>query len=365
MKHKFLLISLLPLSLTFLSGCSLNSNNLLTYGTYINVDINSLEEIGTSDLYEKAFNENETFLLAAYQGNNSISCLCWQTFENVIADYTNKYHEKVYVYNAHEQNESIKDLNISFLKDDSAPYLYIFKGKKKIASFSYNSNNDKTIFSDVTCASMYNRVHKFVRKPVMHYVDEAYLDGNLKTVDEAMVLYIRNKCGDCKYVLPNVIIPYVNNHSLKKNFWLFDLQPYYEISNKETATEEEQAVYQNIKNKYKLSASSNDKFGYLNGVVPTAHYYKNGELKGAAVYFNDVVSVKEDGTVYISDSFYRQERLNYLTYLVDYHKTVVLKDRVITDEAMQTKSGNYYWAQEKAAALYTPIWLKFLDYYLK
>ena len=367
MKNKILLIPLLSLGFSLLAGCSVSNANLLTYGTYANQSLDSLDEISSYELYEKAFNENETFLLAAYQGNNSATCTCWQTFENILADYMNKYHEVVYVYNAHEQNEDLKPLNITYLKDDSAPYLYIFKGKKKLASFSYNNATDKTIFSDVNCAAMYNRVHKFVKKPSMYYVDDGYLDGNLKTANEAMVLYIRNKCSDCKYVLPNVIIPYVNNHSLKKNIWIFDLQPFYDISKNSEATEEEQVVYQNIKNKYHLSASSDEKFGYLDGVVPTIHYYKNGEIKGAAVYFNDVISLNEEDKPYISDSFYRHERMNYLTYLVDYHKTCIAKDRVLNEGDFMVIPGNdtIFWVQEKAATFYTPIWNKFLDYYLK
>ena len=366
MKRKILVISLLPIAFSLLTGCS-GGGTLLTYGTYLKQDINTLQELSNDELYEKAFNENETFLLATYQGNNSISCLCWQTFETVIANYMNKYHEKVYVYNAHVQNEDLKALNIALLKDDSAPYLYIFKGKKKLAGFSYNSNTDKTIFSDVSCAPMYNRVHKFIRKPKMYYVDDDFLSSNLKGEDEAMVLYIRSKCGDCKYALPKVIIPYINSHNIKKDIWVLDMQPYYEISNNPEATEIEKALYENLKGRHELTASSNEKFGYRDGVVPTIHYYKKGVVTGAAVYFNDVLSVKEDGTVYISDSFYAHERMNYLTYLVDYHDACIAKDRVLTqDEYVVIPGGDtYYRAQGKAAAFYTPIWNKFLDYYLK
>ena len=138
---------------------------------------------------------------------------------------------------------------------------------------------------------------------------------------------------------------------------------YYDLSNSETASEEEKAQYQAIKDKYKLSASSNEKFGYLNGVVPTAHYYEKGELKGAAVYFNDVVTAREDGTVYISDSFYSPERMNYLTYLVDYHDWCIAKDYDVTYEVFHTIDDEYFWIQEIAARFYTPIWNKFFDYY--
>ena len=363
MKKKILLLPLLSMALSLLTGCGSNKA-LLTYGTYINQNVNTLNEITNSELYEKAFNEEETFLLAVYQGDNSLYCNCWITYESVIANYVNNYHENVYVFNAHDQKEEIKDLNINVFEDDSVPYLYIFKGKKKLASFSYNNKLNKNIFSDESSKTMYNSVHKHIKAPVMYYVDDAYLDFNLNKANEAFVLYVRKSCGDCKYVLPNVIIPYINNHTIKKEIWVFDMQSYYDLSRSPIASEEEKAQYQNIKNKYKLSASASEKYGYLNGVVPTIQYYKSGELKSAAVYFNDVVSVNEEGEPYISDSFFRFERMNYLVYLVDFHNYCIFVDRNIKDEAGQTATGNYYWQQEKAAVYYTPLWNKFLDYYM-
>ena len=352
------------MSFALLVGCGRARSNYLTYGTLANQDLNTLVELDTADLYEKAI-KGETFLLAAYQGEASNECTCWSSFQNIIVNYMNTYHELVYVYNAQRQDTSVKDLNIAAPKNSSDPYLYIFKGKKKLVDFSYNNIKDKAIFEDMDASTMYSNVHKFVERPSMFYVDDAYLSNNLKTSKEAMVIYVRNKCSDCKYVIPNVLIPYINSHKMKIDFWLFDMQPYYDLSNSETASEEEKAQYQAIKDKYQLSASSNSKFGYLNGVVPTAHYYKDGELKGAAVYFNDVVTAREDGSVYISDSFYSHERINNLVYLVDYHDWCIAKNVDITSEALQTRSGEYFWAQEKAAAFYTPIWNKFLNYYLK
>lgn len=363
-KHKLLAISLLPIAFSLLAGCNNKTGDILTYGTYVNQSYQTLEELTNDELYEKAFNQNEAFLLAVYQGTVSESCTCWSTYLDVVINYMNKYHEKVYFFNAHEQEDNIKELKITKINDDSVPYLYIFKGIKKLASFSYNNKKDNNVFSDTSGQAMYSRVHNYIKKPSLYYVDETNLDSKIKE-NEAMVLYMRKSCGDCKYVLPHVIIPYVESHNLKKDIYLFDMQSYYDLSKDETATIEEKEQYQNLKNKYKLSASSNEKFGYLDGVVPTAHYYKDNELKGAAVYFNDVVSVKEDGTPYVSDSFYSFERMNNLTYLVDYHDKCIFKDMEIAGQTVQLPSGDQYWLQEKAAAYYTPIWNKFLDYYLK
>ena len=353
------------MSFALLVGCGQTRSNFLTYGTYVNQDLTTLTELDTESLYEKAVFEEEVFLLATYQGDASKSCTCWAAFQNVLVNYMNTYHEKVYVYNSQTQNTSLRDFSIAAPKNSGDPYLYIFKGKKRLAVFTYNNAKDKAIFSDLDGSTMYSSVHKFVKGPSMYYVDDAYLSQNLKSAEKAMVIYVREKCSDCKYVIPNVIIPYIKSHKKVIDFWLFDLQPYYDISNSEDATEEDKAQYQAIKDKYKLSASSNEKFGYLNGVVPTAHYYEKGELKGAAVYFNDVVTAREDGTVYISDSFYSPERMNYLTYLVDYHDWCIAKDYDVTYEVFHTIDDEYFWIQEIAARFYTPIWNKFFDYYLK
>ena len=73
---------------------------------------------------------------------------------------------------------------------------------------------------------------------------------------------MRNKCGDCKYVLPNVIIPYIKKHSLATDLYLFDLQKSYDIAVNESATQEEKEAYQNLKDKFGLSEQGNATFGF-------------------------------------------------------------------------------------------------------
>ena len=200
----------------------------------------------------------------------------------------------------------------------------------------------------------------------MYYVDQAYIDNKLsEKKDDLAVLYVRQGCSDCQYVLPKVIIPYINEHELGKQILIYDLQKEYELSKNENATEEEKAIYQGIKDKYGLSASSNEIFGYQKGVVPTLQFYEKGELKDATIYFNDVVSQKEDGSFFLSDSYYSSERLNSLSYLKGYDFPTVLKDMVINSESvLQTKTGAFYWSQEEAAKYHTPILRAFLDYYM-
>ena len=362
MKKRVLLLATLPLLFSSLSGCTSSESNRVTYGTLISQDINSLVTLSTADLYNKAMNEEETFLLAVYQGLYSDDCLCWNTFQSTIASYMNKYQNYVYLYDAQSQNNSISDLEIDKY-DSSEPCLYVFKGKKQLARYSYLSSVDMELFENSEI--MNQKISKVVEPAKLLYVDDEYLAKSIKEKNESVVLFARSGCSDCNYVLPYVIIPYMNSHNTSKNICIFDMQKLYELSKDEDATEQEKALYQATKDKYGLSASANSDFGYQQGVVPTIQYYKDGELKDVSVFFNDKVDQKEDGSFYVSDSYYTSERVSKLSYLKDVNFTTILKGIYLEENMVaQTKSGTYYWLQDHAANYHIPIFKAFLDEYV-
>ena len=357
MKKKLALLLVSPLLFTSLTACQVEKS-VLTYGTYLETNINQLEKISNFDLYWRAETFKETFILATYQSEYSEDCLCWSTFQNVITNYINTYHEKVYLFDTSNEDIALKNYQIDGYKD-STPALYIFKGKKQLAKFTYKKDGDKAIFNDTTAEAMYTRVHKVINKPVIYEVDDAFLDKSLKEKDQSVTLFVRAGCSDCLYALPNVLIPYINKHNINKEIWYFDLQNYYDLAKKEDASEEEKAQYPAIKNKYELSENSNQTYGYLEGVVPTIQYREKGVLKDAAVCFNDVVSEKEDGSFYISNSFYTEERIPNLKY----YNGKPLKDMVIQG-GLKTPTGYCYWNQDDAIKVHQPIFEAFLNYYL-
>ena len=359
-------VLLLPVMLLpFLASCNKQEKkDSLTYGTYIQTSINSLKELNNDELISKTRDEKEIFLLAVYQGEYSASCLCWSTFQNVVVNYINTYHENVYVYNAYNQNEELANLKIEKI-EDSAPYLYVFNGETTIAKYTYKNNSHKAIFENVDAKAMYNAVHKVINEPTMYYIDESYLDSQIQGDKDLTVAFIRRGCGDCSYVIPKVIIPYINDNKPSKKLYLFDMQDYYELSKKEDATEEEKAQYQNLKNYYGLSEKGSPAYGYKNGVMPTIQSIKKGLIVDATVYFNDEVSKKEDGTYYLSDSYYSEERLENLNYLKGCQFETVLKGMSINEGVLENPNGGYYWSQEVANRYHTPILKAFLDYYLK
>ena len=361
MKKKGLLFILIPFVLSTLTSCT-KHECYLTYGTLINQDINSLKTLSNEELYDKGFNEYETFLLAVYQGTYSEDCTCWMTFQNTLVSYMNKYHGYVYLFDAQGQDKTLSRFGID-KNNNSDPDFYIFNGYHRIAKYSYKNNKDQKLFSNVDLLN--ERINKVATKPHLYYVNDDYLKKNLTKEDKSLVLFERRGCGDCHYVLPNVIIPYIYSHDLTKNIWVFDMQDAYELSKSETATDEEKAQYQSLKDYYGLSEEANKTFGYQKGVVPTIQYYENGVVKDTTVFFNDEVAQKEDETFYVSNSFYTEERLVNLSYLKDKSFETVLLNKAITSEnVMQTKSGGYYWLQEDAAKYHTPLLEAFLDYYL-
>lgn len=359
------LLTLLPLLVIpfSINACS-SSKASLTYGTYIKSDASSLKELTNDELKNKATEDKEVFLLAVYQDKYSDDCLCWNTFKNVIANYTNTYHEVVYTFNAFNQDDSIKKLNIE-KREDSTPLLYVFNGDKLVVKFSYANNQDKAIFEDLKGEAMNTRVHRKVNKPTMYFINEEWMTTNYTATEELCLLFFRSACGDCKYVIPNVIIPYINKYQLNKNLLLFDIQSQYNDARKEGATAEEKEHYQNLKDKYGLSEKGNATYGYQNGVVPTIQYVKNGKLEDASVYFNDAIEKKEDGTFYISNSYYSEERLKDLKYLSKLPKEQsVLKGKEVKTGVISNQKGGYYWSQEEASKSHRPLLEAFFDYYM-
>ena len=361
MKKKSLLIPLLPIML--LTACrpadNTKSTYRLTYGSQIEVVADDLEELSSDELSAKT-DRNECFILAVYQGEYSQDCLCWVTFKTVIANYISNYHGLVYLFNAQEQTNSVKDLNIKKIKE-STPMLYVFNGNKQVVSYSYNKAKDKVLFNDTTAKAMDSALRKHLKDPKMFYVDKAVLDKKIESKESFAVAYIRNACEDCKYVIPNVIIPYIYEREYStKDIYIIDLQYYYDLQN---LPEISSIPYDNIKECYKLTESANSSFGYGRGVVPTIQYYEEGELSDSTVYFNDKIAQKEDGSYYVSDSFYSQERLTSIKYANNVEKNV-LKGMTLSNDEVISYNGEFYWLQEKAAVYHTPLLEAFLNKYV-
>ena len=359
MKNKLILVPVISLAFAVLTGCT-NKKANLTFGTYIEQSLDTLKPLDTSDMLSKAYSE-ETYILATYQGMYSEECLCWSTFQNVIVNYMNKYHEKVYLFDTNNYGDLQIDLGIEEYKD-STPALYVFHGKEKMGNFTYKNSKDKPIFSDLNAEAMYERIHTIIREPILFEVDDEYLSDSINISSETIALFIRSSCHDCSYSLNNVIVPYINKRTITKEILVFDLEDYFKQSAISSTINNQ---YQVIKDKYGLSENSNKRYGYGNGYVPTIQYYRGGYLKDASVFFNDEVLQKEDGTYYVSRSFYSNDRLTSLSYCENIEYNILEGITLSENDIANTSSGHAYWLQEKAAVYHTPLLEAFLDYYCK
>lgn len=352
---KLMLLPLLVLPL--LTGCDGNKEVekcRLTFGSKMQEgNKDAIKELSNSELIVKTRDQQEVFLLAVYQDQYSEDCLCWKTYKEVLKTYCYKYRGLVYTYNAHNQDETLSHLKIEKL-NESTPYLYIFNGEKLVKKFSHANNKQRKIFEDISAKEMMNQVNEYVERPLLYYVDEE----NIVVDAIQVVMFMRSGCSDCKYSLSEVILPYINSHDNVSDIYLFDMQKYYEMAK---IYEEEKEVYQSLKDKYGLSEKEGNPFGYQQGVVPTIQYRKNGKIEGAAIYFNDVVSKKDDGSYYISDSFYTEERKEALKD--QYIFPNVIKGMTLTEGVIERNNGSYHWAQEAANRYHKPNFEAFLDYY--
>lgn len=356
---KLLLLPLLVLPL--LTGCDGNKEvekARLTFGSKMQEgNEDAIKELSNSELLVKTRDEKEVFLLAVYQDRYSEECLCWKTYKEVLKTYCYKYRGLVYLYNAHNQDETMSHLKIEKI-NQSTPYLYIFNGEKIVKKFSHANNRQRKIFEDTSAEEMNSQVRAHVKSPLLYFTDEESIANDSKQV----VMFMRNGCSDCKYSLREVIIPYINEHNIDKNVYLFDMQKYYDLARQENASEEEKAYYQNLKNRFGLSEAEDNPFGYQQGVVPTIQYRKDGKVEAAAVYFNDVIEKREDGTYFIADSFYSGERKEALKD--QYTFPNVLKGMTVMDGVIEGKNNTYYWSQSAASKYHKPNFEAFLDCYL-
>lgn len=352
---KLLLLPLLVLPL--LTGCDGNKEVekcRLTFGSKMQEgNKDAIKELSNSELLVKTRDQQEVFLLAVYQDQYSEECLCWKTFKDVLKTYCYKYDGLVYTYNAHNQDETLSHLKIEKL-NESTPYLYIFKGEKLVKKFSHANNRQRKLFEDTSAEEMRTQICKYVDNPSLYYVDEE----NISNSEPQVVMFMRGGCSDCKYALGEVIIPYISYAYICSPIFLFDMQKYYDLSKYPDASEEEKAYYQNLKDKYGLSEAEDNPFGYQQGVVPTIQYRDFGKVKAAAVYFNDVVDKREDGSYYISDSYYSEERKEIPTE--PYTFPNVLKGMTLTEGVIEN-NGKYYWSQEAANKYHKENFVAFLN----
>ncbi len=370
-KKAFLLPLLLVGSLTSLSACSESDEQVkLSYGSLIDSETT---QISYSTLTKMVSNE-ESFILILRPGlETDITCSCWKIFSSHCNSYVQDHTRILYeinVYNVQDQNETY-GLEAPSSQD---PGFAIFENGQLVKQYFYTAKSTPTYWTNVDALATF--LDEITEEPQLIYIDESALETKVLNGDEFIVTYVWNSCSDCGYALPNVLDPYVRGHDLDDDIYLIDLEVegLLLVDGVKDNTNEN---YLAFLKKYGISEDGSAKYGYSpsgdssRGYVPTTQYYRNGVLRDADVYFNDTVSVNDNGEYYVSHSFFSEDRISYLGY-VDNVETSVLEGMILSEE--QVGSYEYtdsegtlqtyvYWENSAAASYHTPLLEAFLDTY--
>ena len=348
MKRNYLF--LLPIILISLSGCNnqkKDSKVYLSYGSKYDTAATSLSDAQV----EEKINNEESFLLALHPGaEEKVTCSCWRTFSYLIDEYVKDNDRIIYKIDVYKMEKyGIK------APENQDPGFAVFENGKLKKQYVYTTKNTPAYFTNKDALKDF--LEDISDAPRMIYINDEQYKSKLFANESFAISIVRKGCGDCKYVLPNVIDPFFKNNEVKQNLYLLDIE---DLDHYHRDTPEEQEIYQDYKDSLKLSESTNELYGYSTGVVPTTFIYEDGAIIDGNVFFNDSVGVKEDGTYYISETYYTTERVKNLKYT-----DVVLEGQTLSEDEI-AKYGEYiYMPSTIAARFHTPIMESFLDYYFK
>ena len=345
-------LSLLTICLLtpLMSSCSQSSTPRLTYGSLIAQDEYGL---GGQGGYKSSYIEikeriknKETMLVAVYPGEDS-TCGCWTTFQRVIYRFIQNTNYKVYCVNTFDLWASNDTYGFEAFSD--SPTFHIIHNENIIFKSTYK-NDDQAIYKSEN--ALKEVVNKYVKAPAMYEIGLNEID-DIANKEKSTIFFSRGTCADCNYVIPNTLIPYFNNHNTNDRLYVFDM---------DVLRNGDQTVYQQFKDEYGLSEKGNETYGYGLGYVPTFQHRENGEIKYASVYFNDTI-IKDNEQYKVGTSYYTQNRINNLPYLVNAHvETKILEGLILDSEEVFEIDSYIIWSQEKAAKYHDPLLKAFLDY---
>ena len=346
-KNLLFLFAILSASLAGCNQTKQDSKVYLSYGSRYDETATAL----TSALVEEKINNEESFLLALSPGaEESVTCSCWRTFSYLIDEYVKKNDRIIYKIDVYRMEKyGLK------APENQDPGFAIFENGKLKKQYIYTTKNTPTYFTNKDALSDF--IDEISLAPKMIYINDAQYQEMIDNKNDFAMSVIRKGCSDCKYVLPNVIDPFFKQNTAKQNLYLLDIE---DLDHYQRDTEEEKATYQAYKDSLKLSESTNALYGYTTGVVPTTFIYEKGEIVDGNVFFNDSVGTKEDGTYYISESYYTEERVKNLKYT-----DVVLEGQALTEDEIAKYGEFVYLPSSSGARYHTPILESFLNYYFK
>ena len=347
-----LLSIIIASSSVLFSSCNKSESIInIHFGDYVSKEIANITELpklNYDNLSAKILN-NDSFLLAIY---GEESCGCWNDYQPVLTEYVNDTHIKIDYISSYDFIGKENTFGL-YLVASELPSLAVFEnGQLKIQSVYLR--DDRMMFKSYTKFKEF--IDKNVVLPKMLYVDQDFLDSMIQQDKEFNLYVARSACGDCSAVTHDVLLEWSKNVKKVNDYlYVFDIQKYYPQS---TATEEEKAYYQLIKDTYGLSEKNNPAFGFGTGVVPTFQRRKGSKVLDSAIVLND--KVDKDNSKLIS--YFTSDRVGQMSFLKDAKIKTILDGMELTSE--QVTNWRSY-KSEFYSNYHYPIVRLFLETYVK
>jgi len=347
-----------------LTSCTLKDQVRLTYGSYIQSDLTTLDAFSELQAKMSGTEKGENFILATYLEGSY--CSCWDNFEAVLKQYI--YEEHVIVYKI--SNDLFNSTNETLLNEwgitritSTAPSLVIVKNGKVKKEFI---DDNSTFFYKYT--PFKEKIDEYVLNPNYYFVDQNILDDAIENDEKVLVHYMWSFCPDCTYCAPQVLWPYSNKHDFSLKMYIIDIgtltgyDPTSEtpFANFSTSNEE----YVTFLREHQMSETGNETYGYSRGFVPTTQYWENGTLIDADVYFNDSLTLN-NGVWKVTSTFFTDDRVTNLHYL-DGIATPVLEGLTVAEDDVTISSSNNTegsWNKDAASVYHNPLLEAFLNTY--
>lgn len=302
----------------------------------------------------------ESFLLVNVP---SFSCLCYnQLRDNCLLPYMKEHNVQIYLMRQSELEEQKKAdrYGIDIVTD---PSMVVFSNGKLIAQKEAKTGDPfHDSYADFS-SWMNQRVASF---PKMLYVNDRQLDALYSGNDPFLIYYSRFSCSDCSYFQTHFLTDYLKKREkpLSKAYLIDCDQEGIRALNGEY----DEGQWNAYKQSHGLAYSEENPTGFNSGYVPTLMRISpnNGKKKGDViqamdVFLNDCYEKKEDGSYFISDSYFDEERLE--TPALSYLKDSSVSQKVLKGMDLGQYEGEmpYSLYQEKMAPYHEAIAKVFLD----
>jgi len=377
-------------SASLLAGCGQTAVTKvqMTFGSLYDTSLSGTDHFlalsAHSDLEAKV-TDKENFVLVVLP--KDLGCTCWANFCSTINRYQKNKNLLIYsIESTQFDDSSVSKFNlninahlatIAIFENGAAKYQQTADGTSD--SFA----KDYTVFADWMSArlSLSN----------MLYVSKTQMEGLYKGTTPFTLGFVRGSCGDCSYVAHNFLKTY---NAIEHNVsYLIDCDVegirYYngsKPSNKETATADQKAAYQQwqtFKDDYGLSKLYDKDFGFDTGYVPMWVHCNPaantetkpwGAIDDADVYVNDTLTKKDETTYEITNTYFDSTREAVLPFLSDKDAlakggctTTIIKGITVGPLQVDVDPDDpttAYWKHEYAAKVHDPLLKSFFEKYI-